>query len=504
MKTRTSSTPQRSVNLPQPVLARVSSRLLQRKCACGGTPGPTGECENCRKERLQRSRTGSAPERNEASFTSALVRDALQTPGVPLDAATRASSEKQFGHDFSRVRLHTDRRAGDAAEALHARAFTYGHDIVFAPEQFAPASPAGQQLLAHELAHVLQQSAAPTSTSIELDDPNSAAEQEANRLSQRNVPDRNSSPPLSRTPHTIQRQTAPPAQPQSAPAPAPAAPQRSILAGMQVRGVTRFDAELDRTSAMRQQRAGANEPCRLTLSIPVKFNFSDTQTPSRWTAPEQTRWQNAFIRAVTDRWSFRFLLEPAQACAGEPCQATMAIVQVQPVNSGQYNTINVFYGKPSGARSGVGATSSTFYRPDVNRPGSDLRTKQTTVTHEAGHLLGLPHVHCSTNSDECYGTNREESADVMGRGEIVTERDYDPFVAALQRLTACNWRVLGGKRGPLFGNASTGLGIFGGLLGGIVGGVLGAALGPVGAILGAIGGAALGGLIGYGIGSLLD
>lgn len=504
MKQRTLSPTQRNGNLPQPVLARTSSRLLQRKCACGGTQGPTGECENCRRKRLQRSQAASVLERNEARFISTVVRDALQTPGVPLDAAIRVSSEKQFGHDFSRVRLHTDRRAGDAAEALNARAFTYGHDIVFAPQQFAPASLAGRRLLAHELTHVVQQSAAPNPTAIELDNPNSAAEQEANRLSQRNVPDRKSSPPLSKTSLTVQRQTATPAQPQPAPAPAPAAPQRSVLVGMQVRGVTRFDAELDRTSAMRRQRAGANEPCRLTLSIPVKFNFSDTQTPSRWTAPVQTRWQNAFNRAVTDRWSFRFLLGPAQACASEPCQSAAAILQVRPVTSGQYNTINVFYGKPSGARSGVGATSSTFYRPDVNRPGSDLRTNQTTVTHEAGHLLGLPHVHCNTNSDECYGTNREESADVMGRGEIVTERDYDPFVAALQRLTACTWRVLGGKRGPLFGNASTGLGIFGGVLGGIVGGVLGAALGPVGAILGAIGGAAIGGLLGYGIGSLFD
>jgi hypothetical protein len=119
-------------------------------------------------------------------------------------------------------------------------------------------------------------------------------------------------------------------------------------------------------------------------------------------------------------------------------------------------------------------------------------------------MLGLAHVHCSTGNDECYGTNREESADVMGRGEIVTERDYLPFVTAMNQTTGCSWRVRDGQRGPLFGNASTILGIGLGVVGGIVGGVLGAAGGALGAVLGAVGGAALGGLVGYGIGSLLD
>jgi hypothetical protein len=120
-------------------------------------------------------------------------------------------------------------------------------------------------------------------------------------------------------------------------------------------------------------------------------------------------------------------------------------------------------------------------------------------------MLGLPHVHCNTNDDNCYGTNREESADVMGRGEIVTERDYLPFVTALQQLTSCSWRVRDGQRGPLFGNFSTGLGITLGAAGGIAGGILGASLGGVGgAIVGGVLGAGLGGLIGYGLGTLAD
>jgi hypothetical protein len=69
--------------------------------------------------------------------------------------------EPRFGHDFSKVRVHTDAKAGDSARAIHALAYTAGNHIVFAPARFAPGSQAGQKLLAHELTHVLQQSVGP-------------------------------------------------------------------------------------------------------------------------------------------------------------------------------------------------------------------------------------------------------------------------------------------------------------------------------------------------------
>ncbi len=65
--------------------------------------------------------------------------------------------EIRFGHDFSQVRLHTDARAAAVAEALQARAFTAGNHIVFAAGEYAPATPQGRRLLAHELTHVVQQ-----------------------------------------------------------------------------------------------------------------------------------------------------------------------------------------------------------------------------------------------------------------------------------------------------------------------------------------------------------
>lgn len=81
----------------------------------------------------------------------------LSSPGHPLDADTRQYMEPRFGQDFSRVRVHHDSDAHQSAAALRADAFTVGEQIVFSAGQFAPRSQAGRLLLAHELAHVVQQ-----------------------------------------------------------------------------------------------------------------------------------------------------------------------------------------------------------------------------------------------------------------------------------------------------------------------------------------------------------
>jgi hypothetical protein len=81
--------------------------------------------------------------------------------GGRLPEASRAFFETRFGHDFSRVRLHAGGDAGEAAQSVNARAFTIGPDIFFGRGQFAPETDEGQRLLAHELAHVVQQRSAP-------------------------------------------------------------------------------------------------------------------------------------------------------------------------------------------------------------------------------------------------------------------------------------------------------------------------------------------------------
>lgn len=90
------------------------------------------------------------------------VDGALSTPGRQLDPPTRRTMEARFGYDFSGVRIHDDARAAAVAASIDAAAFTVGQDVVFGAERYDPDTPVGRRLLAHELAHVVQQSAPPT------------------------------------------------------------------------------------------------------------------------------------------------------------------------------------------------------------------------------------------------------------------------------------------------------------------------------------------------------
>jgi hypothetical protein len=157
--------------------------VVQRKCACGGTPGADGECAECRAKRLQRHGVGAAP-----PVVPPGVTRVLRSPGRPLDTATRAYMEPRFGHDFSRVRVHVDGAADASARALNADAYTVGESIAFADGRFEPGSASGRALLAHELAHVLQQqrsAAAGGAAFATTVDPDPALEAEAEAVSRR-------------------------------------------------------------------------------------------------------------------------------------------------------------------------------------------------------------------------------------------------------------------------------------------------------------------------------
>jgi hypothetical protein len=81
--------------------------------------------------------------------------------GMPLDESTRSSMESRFGQDFGDVRVHTDSRASQSAEAVGANAYTVGNDVVFRSGHFDASSPTGQRTIAHELSHVVQQRSGP-------------------------------------------------------------------------------------------------------------------------------------------------------------------------------------------------------------------------------------------------------------------------------------------------------------------------------------------------------
>ena len=98
------------------------------------------------------------PEANE--LAPEVVDRVLDSPGRPLDKATRDYFEPKFGYDLSRIRIHNDAQAAESARVVHAHAYTVGNRIAFAAGRYSPHSTEGRRLLAHELTHVEQQSGA--------------------------------------------------------------------------------------------------------------------------------------------------------------------------------------------------------------------------------------------------------------------------------------------------------------------------------------------------------
>lgn len=149
----------RVMRMPEPAVMAATGNLhlgevgsLRRKCACGGS----GECADCGaagEAQLQRRAAGGG----ERGTAPQIVHEVLRAPSLPLDEDTRAFMEPRFGQDFGDVRVHADRKAGESARKVNALAYTVGQDVVFGEGQFAPHSGRGRGVLAHELAHVVQQ-----------------------------------------------------------------------------------------------------------------------------------------------------------------------------------------------------------------------------------------------------------------------------------------------------------------------------------------------------------
>ncbi|MGH9606624.1 MAG: DUF4157 domain-containing protein [Terracidiphilus sp.] len=127
--------------------------VLRRRCACQDSGSQCQECAEGKEEKLQlKARSSVVP-----MEAPPIVHQVLRSSGQPLDAAARAFFEPRFGADFSHVRIHTDDRAADSARRVTAQAYTVGAQIAFDSGLYAPRSDGGLRLLAHELAHVVQQ-----------------------------------------------------------------------------------------------------------------------------------------------------------------------------------------------------------------------------------------------------------------------------------------------------------------------------------------------------------
>lgn len=121
-------------------------------CSCGDDEEEM--CDECRqKSQIARKASDAGRPRPSQAALGHIARSA----GHPLDAVSRSFFEPRFGRDFSRVRVHTDSHAEQSASALRAHAYVLGSDIYFGAGKYAPGSDSGRRLLAHEIAHTVQQ-----------------------------------------------------------------------------------------------------------------------------------------------------------------------------------------------------------------------------------------------------------------------------------------------------------------------------------------------------------
>jgi hypothetical protein len=168
-----------------------SGPMIQRKCACGGSCAKCSEAEPqlpivpVQPASEEPRKVQAQPDSNFSGGTASL--DGIipsNSRGDSLDPGTRSLLESRFGQDFSGVRVHSDSAASESSRAIGARAYTSGQDIYFAPGQYSSGSSEGRHLLAHELAHVVQQrtrAAGPVSASPVIGELGDIYEQEAER-----------------------------------------------------------------------------------------------------------------------------------------------------------------------------------------------------------------------------------------------------------------------------------------------------------------------------------
>jgi hypothetical protein len=140
---------------------------------------------NAAVQRFLAQRSGAGPSELDDDTASAI--NGRRGGGSQLDAGMAAKAGGVMGQDFSGVKVHTDSTADNLSRQLGAKAFTTGNDIFFRSGQYDPASSGGQQLLSHELTHVVQQGASAPSvqSKMTVNDPTDKYEAEADAVAEK-------------------------------------------------------------------------------------------------------------------------------------------------------------------------------------------------------------------------------------------------------------------------------------------------------------------------------
>ncbi|HUS66480.1 MAG TPA: DUF4157 domain-containing protein [Kofleriaceae bacterium] len=148
-------------------------------------PAPAAPGKRDMVSRVYRDAIGPAPSMPGPEAEAALNGAATTGGGHGLPSDLRAELEAALGVDLSGVRLHADGASAEAAQAIRARAYAVGDDIFFAAGAYEPTAADGKRLIAHEVAHTVQQKSTPGGArqeKLEVSQPGDAAEVEADRF----------------------------------------------------------------------------------------------------------------------------------------------------------------------------------------------------------------------------------------------------------------------------------------------------------------------------------
>ncbi|MBE9581068.1 MAG: DUF4157 domain-containing protein [Proteobacteria bacterium] len=138
------------INQPNDRYEQEADRVAEQVMAAPAHTGVSGSPPHI--QRYMGQATG------EVDTVPASVDRVLASSGTPLEPMLRQDMGQRFGHDFSRVRVHSGMAAEQSTREVNANAYTAGHNVVFGAGRFEPETHEGQRLIAHELAHVVQQS----------------------------------------------------------------------------------------------------------------------------------------------------------------------------------------------------------------------------------------------------------------------------------------------------------------------------------------------------------
>jgi hypothetical protein len=449
-----------------------------------------------RRSGLLQRKSDQASRRKPASTEAPpTVYDVLGSSGQPLDPADRAFMEPRFGYDFSRVRVHADSEAKKSAEAVNAQAYTVGSNIVFGSNQGGAENLSHQRLLAHELAHVVQQDGRRSGSALQVAPANDSAEGAADRAAEQVLSGGRESVRLAQShagsPAALQRR-----------------PVTTDLPSVAQYEWTGTEQRKTNTRVNQAYVSLSYEPTTgdFACSFHLRWRF-----PAAWPEPRRAGYVDDFVRVVKAAWENKFPLKKFEkgAATSTTAKVLLDFDHIRAPDMGNENeyinwlmndqdqmhnmrwTMNVH--DSLDFRDQVGApdvhldpnantpqtidTSSfkdttftnqggTMQRPPYQHyrdkgitpsqgsaPGG--KYTQTTSAHEFGHMIGLADEYVlsaddyndlsrakgQTAADAELGKRKTASARIENSGGQVTRDAYGPFADFLHTLTAEDWRV---------------------------------------------------------------